>query len=71
MKKEEFYTSKEVKLALKIQDCTLAHIRLAGKLNFTKNGNSYLYYKDVSIHPTPYCIIRNQLTPHSDKLTPR
>jgi hypothetical protein len=46
MEKEEFYTSKEAKRELKIQDCDLAHIRLAGKLKYTKKGNSYLYLKD-------------------------
>lgn len=46
MKKEEFYTSKEVKTYLKIQDCDLAHTRQAGKLKYIKSGNSFLYYKD-------------------------
>lgn len=44
MKEEEFYTSKEVKLVLKIQDCTLAHIRHAGKLHYKRKGNAYLYF---------------------------
>ncbi|MCE2974204.1 MAG: hypothetical protein LW852_12205 [Sediminibacterium sp.] len=46
MKKEVFYTSKEVKTYLKIQDCDLAHTRQTGKLKYIKSGNSYLYYKD-------------------------
>ena len=43
MIKHVFYTSKEVKSALKIKDCDLAHIRNSGNLQFTKKGNSYLY----------------------------
>ena len=46
MKKAEYYTSKEVKMYLKIQDCDLAHTRQAGKLKYKKSGNSYLYCKD-------------------------
>lgn len=46
MKVEKFLTSKEAKVALKIQDCDLAHIRNAGKLQFTKKGNAYLYSKE-------------------------
>ena len=44
----KYYSSKEVKSLLKIQDCDLAHIRNAGKLEFTKKGNAFLYLK-VSI----------------------
>jgi hypothetical protein len=43
---EEYLTSKEAKKALKVQDCTLAHIRNAGGLKFLKRGNSFLYSKD-------------------------
>lgn len=46
MKRVTFLTSKETKRELKIQDCDLAHIRLAGKLKYSKRGNSYLYHKD-------------------------
>ncbi len=35
--------SKEVEKELKISSCDLAHLRVAGKLNFMKNGNSFLY----------------------------
>ena len=35
--------SKEAKKLLKISDCELAHIRISGKLNFYKKGNSFLY----------------------------
>jgi hypothetical protein len=41
-----FLTSKEAKKELKLQDCDLAHIRLAGKLKYIKSGNSYLYCRD-------------------------
>lgn len=46
MKIEKFLTSREAKAALKIQDCDLAHIRNAGKLEFNKKGNAYLYSKE-------------------------
>jgi hypothetical protein len=46
MKKAEYYTSKEVKTYLKIQDCDLAHTRQADKLKYKKSGKSYLYCKD-------------------------
>lgn len=42
----QFLTSKEAKVELKVQDCVLAHIRNAGKLQFTKKGNAYLYSKE-------------------------
>lgn len=42
----KFLSSKEVKAALKVQDCDLAHIRNLGKLQFMKKGNSYLYLKE-------------------------
>lgn len=44
--KQNFLTSKEAKVELKVQDCDLAHIRNAGKLQFTKKGNAYLYSKE-------------------------
>ena len=43
MKDIKYLNSKEVKKELKVQDCALAHIRNAGKLQFIKKGNSYLY----------------------------
>ena len=43
---QKFLTCKEAKAARKVQDCDLAHIRNAGKLEFTKKGNAYLYSKD-------------------------
>ena len=45
-KPTQYLTSKEAKAALKVQDCDLAHIRNAGKLEFTKKGNAYLYSKE-------------------------
>lgn len=39
----DWLKSKEVEKELKISSCDLMHLRLAGKLNFTKNGNSFLY----------------------------
>jgi hypothetical protein len=46
MIKHDFFSSKEVKSALKIKDCDLAHIRNAGKLLFTKKGNAFMYSKE-------------------------
>ena len=45
-KTTQFLTSKEAKFELKVQDCDLAHIRNAGKLQFNKKGNVYLYSKE-------------------------
>jgi hypothetical protein len=44
-KTEQYLTSKEAKAALKVQDCDLAHIRNAGKLQFSKKGNAFMYSK--------------------------
>jgi hypothetical protein len=35
--------SKEVMKILKIRACVVMHLREAGKLKFTKQGNSFLY----------------------------
>jgi hypothetical protein len=35
--------SKDVKKELKISDCDLAHIRIAGILGFIKKGNAFIY----------------------------
>lgn len=35
--------SREVEKELKISSCDLAHMRVAGKLRFAKQGNSFLY----------------------------
>ena len=42
----KYLTSKEAKIELKVQDCELAHIRNAGKLDFIKKGNAFLYSKE-------------------------
>ncbi len=36
-------TSKEAKKALRVSDCHLMHLRLAGKLQFRKKGNRFFY----------------------------
>lgn len=41
-------SSKEVKKVLKISDCELMHMRLAGKLEFVKRGNAFFYLIDQS-----------------------
>lgn len=40
---EEWLSSKEAKKALKVSDCHLMHMRLAGKLQFRKEGNRFFY----------------------------
>lgn len=45
-KLDQFLTSKEVKVILKIQDCDLAHMRNTGKLQFIKKGNAFMYFKE-------------------------
>jgi hypothetical protein len=35
--------SKEVEKVLKVDSCTLMHMRQAGKLRFKKKGNAFLY----------------------------
>ena len=40
---KEWLTSVEVRRALKISTCDLAHLREQGGLRATKRGNAYLY----------------------------
>jgi hypothetical protein len=42
-KAENWLSSKEAKKALKVSDCHLMHMRLAGKLQFRKEGNRFFY----------------------------
>lgn len=39
----EWLKSKEVMKTLKIRACDVMHLREAGKLKFTKQGNTFLY----------------------------
>ena len=39
----EWLKSKEVIKTLKIRACDVMHLREAGKLKFTKQGNAFLY----------------------------
>jgi hypothetical protein len=39
----EWLKSKEVMKTLKIRSCDVMHLREAGKLKFTKQGNAFLY----------------------------
>jgi len=39
----EWLKSKEVVKTLKIRACDVMHLREAGKLKFTKQGNAFLY----------------------------
>lgn len=47
-KNQTWCSSKEAKKALKISDCELMHMRLAGKLEFEKRGNAFFYLIDKS-----------------------
>lgn len=42
-------SSKEAKKALKVSDCQLMHLRLAGKLQFRKEGNRFFYLTPTQI----------------------
>jgi len=42
-KSSEWINSKEVMKTLKIRACDVMHLREAGKLKFTKQGNAFLY----------------------------
>jgi len=45
---EKYIPTKEVKEMLKVNDCSVMHLRTSGELRFSKKGNSYLYLiKDV------------------------
>ena len=41
--KNQWLKSKEVMKTLKISACDVMHLRKAGKLKFTKQGNAFLY----------------------------
>jgi hypothetical protein len=43
MENKKWCISKETKKILKISDCKLMHLRLEGKIEFKKEGKSYLY----------------------------
>lgn len=43
LKSDRWLSSKEVKETLKISDCHLMHLRLAGKLICKKEGNRFFY----------------------------
>jgi hypothetical protein len=48
---ESWLKSKDVKKELKITDCDLTHIRIAGILGFMKKGNTFMYNsKDILIY---------------------
>jgi len=47
--RSEWLKSKDVMKTLKIRACDVMHLREAGKLKFTKEGNSFLYSKESVI----------------------
>lgn len=42
---EKYMPTKEVKLALKIQDCDVMHFRESGKIQYRKKGNAFWYLR--------------------------
>ena len=42
---KDLLSSKEARKELKVTDCDLMHLRVAGKLRFDKKGNAFLYEK--------------------------
>lgn len=40
---QNWQNSKETMAELKVSSCTLAHIRIEGKIKFTKKGNAFFY----------------------------
>jgi hypothetical protein len=50
---KNYLKSKEARKELRISDCDLAHMRLEGKLRFTKKGNAFMYLKDDILRHKP------------------
>ena len=44
--KTKYINSNETKKQLSISSCKLMHLRIEGKLNFIKKGNTFLYNKN-------------------------
>lgn len=42
---ENYLSSKQTMKELKISSCDLMHLRVTGKLIYTKKGNAYFYKK--------------------------
>ena len=42
---DDWLTSKEAALALRVDSCELMHLRLEGRLRFEKKGNAFMYAK--------------------------
>lgn len=49
--KRQWLTSNEAKHVLNISDCHLMHLRLAGKLEFRKEGRRYFYLLPSKLEP--------------------
>ncbi|KKO48131.1 hypothetical protein VT06_13350 [Arsukibacterium sp. MJ3] len=50
-------SSKKAKKELKVSDCHLMHLRLAGKLQFRKEGNRF-YYLIPAVNTTDENLLR-------------
>jgi hypothetical protein len=49
-KQKEWLDSKAARKALKVSTCELLHLREAGRIQFQKRGNAYLYSgRDVNL----------------------
>lgn len=57
----DWLTSREIRALLHISTCELAHLREAGKLEFVRRGNAFLYAKPeggVEALPSIACEVR-------------
>jgi hypothetical protein len=48
MENKKWFNSKEAKTLLSLSDCQLMHIRLAGKIEFKKEGRGFFYLIKIS-----------------------
>ena len=68
-----YFSSIEMKTLLKITDCELMHLRTAGKLQFYRSGNAFLYSlpNDMSLlsHPLGKQLLEWHLNKHRETLS--
>lgn len=61
METNKWYTSKETKSLLKISDCKLMHLRIEGKIEFSKEGRIFFYIIKYISNLFFYLPIYNQI----------
>jgi hypothetical protein len=68
-----YFSSTEMKKLLKITDCELMHLRTAGKLQFQRSGNAFLYSlpNDMTLlsHPLGKQLLDWYLSKHPETLS--